>query len=91
MTALKKTSHTIKFTVKSEHKMPTDIKHIIRRADGTDTRKKFYEICGDFITFSKVKTSDNGIYTISCQTDDGLEGELSFKVIVISGINIIVN
>ena len=88
--ALKGESAELKFTVISDHKMPANIKHSIRRADGGNVRNKFYEASEDCITFPKVKHSDNGTYTISCHNNAGLKGKKFFDLIVVPGIIIII-
>ena len=85
MIALKGESAMMKFNVISDHKMPTNIKHTIRRADGTAVRNEFFKTSEDWIIFPEVESRDSGIYTISCYNDDGSEGKKSFELVFVPG------
>lgn len=64
-------SHRVNFAVRSYPPLTDHTKHTLTK-NGAEIKK--FSIERNQIIFANVDMTDEGLYTISCQNDDGMEG-----------------
>ena len=75
-------SPIVHFTVESEPPLAEDAQHTLTKCGEAATRR--FVVQSNSVKFKKVRLEDSGTYTISCSNNDGLVGEDTIELEVIS-------